>query len=422
MIAPAFVVASTPRSGSTALYRALNLVPGVQACFEPMFDDIELCPAAVVERVKLVLNDSSGFKHVYRPTGYPFRPVHDAPIDEMERRLPLWIELNTALLNFPGLRIIFLARRNGFQRVVSDLVASSTDHWGASDTPVSADEPALYKTAVAQLPLRPLDEKLLRWYLEHVPRMQDAVRSAIRVNPVLDIWYEDFFGPGVALRDRLDRFARLLDFLEIPPHAGFFRSTELALLLRPSAKLNDAAIFNRIPNYHRLCAEFDPAGCPPPPVPPVVEPEAASIPAPAIRFPGIEAGLGKARLRVGGDNLAGLEFPSGETAIRVAIARLVTDRTYDVQLNIPIGRLLANRSYQLHFRARADQPRTIVAGIAQAHDPWSGLGLYEEVELSSEWREFHHQFTANATDEEARIHFDLGSAAASVELSGIRFG
>jgi len=421
MIGPAFVVFSTPRSGSTALYRALNLVPGVQAAYEPMFDDIELRPAAVVDRLQRVFTENSGFKHVYRPTGYPFRPVHDAPIEEMERNLPLWIELNSAILNFPNLRLVFLSRRNGFSRTVSDLVAASTDQWGASDTPVTAAEAALYKQTVARMDLPPLNETLLRWYLQNVPRMHHALRQSVKSNSVLDIWYEDFFGPEVNLRDRLARFRDLLDFLALPKPASLLECPELALLLRPSAKLNDRAIFERVPNYRELRARYDSDGASAPPPAPA-EDDLPSPSSAALRFPGIDQGVGRPRLRCDGDNLAGLEFPpEAPDALRVAIARAVTGRPYDVQLNVPCHALAAGHSYQLRFRARAAKSRTIAVGFAQAHDPWNGLGFYEELALSSDWQEFQRNFTTMTGDEEARIHFDLGSCPVSVDLTGIRF-
>jgi SAM-dependent methyltransferase len=45
------------------------------------------------------------------------------------------------------------------------------------------------------------------------------------------------------------------------------------------------------------------------------------------------------------------------------------------------------------------------------------LGLYEEIELSPEWREFHREFVAIADEDSARIHFDLGALAIPVEVA-----
>src|SRR4051812_28299839 len=111
VIVPAFVIFSASRSGSTALCRALNVIPGTWVYHEPGFDEIPSCESAVSEKVSDLLTDNSGFKHVFDPTGYPFRSVDWAPIDEMERNRELWINLNTVILNYPGLRIVFLRRR-----------------------------------------------------------------------------------------------------------------------------------------------------------------------------------------------------------------------------------------------------------------------------------------------------------------------
>ena len=64
------------------------------------------------------------------------------------------------------------------------------------------------------------------------------------------------------------------------------------------------------------------------------------------------------------------------------------------------------------------------AGVARAHDPWTGLGLYEEIPVSAEWREFSREFLATDTDDRARVHFDLGGCAvpAEIALTGLREG
>src|SRR5256885_150460 len=121
MIVPSVLIFSGSRSGSTTLYRALNLIPGSQLAYEPGFHDIELSAESVKARIRTLLEDYSGFKHVFDPTGYPFRDVDSATIEEMERDSALWIRLNAAVLNHPGLRIVFLRRRDEFQRIVSCL-------------------------------------------------------------------------------------------------------------------------------------------------------------------------------------------------------------------------------------------------------------------------------------------------------------
>ena len=65
MITPAFVIFSASRSGSTSLYRALNLIPGTWVFCEPKFDTLPLREESVFEYVTELLCDHSGFKHVF---------------------------------------------------------------------------------------------------------------------------------------------------------------------------------------------------------------------------------------------------------------------------------------------------------------------------------------------------------------------
>jgi MoaA/NifB/PqqE/SkfB family radical SAM enzyme len=127
-------------------------------------------------------------------------------------------------------------------------------------------------------------------------------------------------------------------------------------------------------------------------------------------------------LRVAEGNAASLQ-PSGTNggSMRVAITT-TTERPFDIQLNRARVRIESGRSYSLQLRARADDARTIYVGVARGHDPWDGLGLYQAVELTSEWKDVDLHFRASADEEDARIHFDLASSTASVEIAGVVLG
>ena len=128
-------------------------------------------------------------------------------------------------------------------------------------------------------------------------------------------------------------------------------------------------------------------------------------------------------LRVEGGNDASIELlPDTETGLRIAIGRIQTANSFDVQLNQPGLTIEANQRYTLNFRGRSDRPRIIFVGCAKAHAPWTGLGLYKEIQLKPEWQSFEEQFEAIASDENARIHFDVGGSDISVELSSVSFG
>ena len=431
------MIISGTRCGSTTLDRALSLIPGVWVANQPRFDDAitraraksdERCEEALFDRVELILTDHCGIKHVFDPTGYPFQEPWDFPaIGEMERDAPLWHRLNLALLNYRGVRVVFLRRRDSFHRYVSDHVGQETGHWGFVELGVSATESLRYKKVVSNVSLPPLNEELTLWYTANVPLIFERLRSAL-ANPVLDVWYEDIFGAGVELKDRIERFREIVAFLQIPAPAAFFDSEELALLLRPSAKLNDTSTFERIPNYldlRRKLGIADPAPArsgkhsqPPAGSQPKERPKDAAAKAP---FADRTIGQRDWRFRSGPGNLAGLVFPSDSpNSVRIEIPEAHSSDVFDIQLSVPDFRLEWDHLYELQLRARADEPRSIYAGVSRSHGPWTSLGLYQELELTPEWRDFDIEFPANGDDPEARLHFDLGGRAIAVEFASVR--
>jgi glycosyltransferase involved in cell wall biosynthesis len=126
-------------------------------------------------------------------------------------------------------------------------------------------------------------------------------------------------------------------------------------------------------------------------------------------------------LRVAADNVASLAFlPDSPEVVRIAIDRASTGVTHDIQLNRVRLATVANRRYSAEFAVRADAPRTLAIGVADARAPWSGLGLYQTVSLTTTWQRHSAEFTATADADEARIHFDLGGSAVAVEVSAVR--
>ena len=114
-----------------------------------------------------------------------------------------------------------------------------------------------------------------------------------------------------------------------------------------------------------------------------------------------------------------VETAGADGAVRVSIetAPLLS---YDLQLNCPHLRVTGTERYAVEFRARADAPRSIGVGFAEAHQPWQNLGWFQTVELTGEWREFRADFVATRNDGNGRIHFDLGGSGESVEFAGVR--
>lgn len=117
---------------------------------------------------------------------------------------------------------------------------------------------------------------------------------------------------------------------------------------------------------------------------------------------------------------ARMEFPAElPEGVRVAIEKSNPDTTWLIQLEQPHLRVERGVSYSIQFRARADRPRSIEFGLAQAHVPWTNLGLYQRVELTQEWQSFQGDLTAKATDSDARIHLNLGGSEVPVEVSAL---
>ena len=124
--------------------------------------------------------------------------------------------------------------------------------------------------------------------------------------------------------------------------------------------------------------------------------------------------------RVAGSTEARLMTPPDHPeTLRIEIDRNESRKSFDVQLNQPRLRVQAEHRYRIRFQARADRPRSISYGVARAHEPWTGLGLYRQVELTAEWRSFEEEFTSIADEDNARIHFDLGDSDVSVELAAV---
>jgi glycosyltransferase involved in cell wall biosynthesis len=125
-------------------------------------------------------------------------------------------------------------------------------------------------------------------------------------------------------------------------------------------------------------------------------------------------------LRVAEENQAALVLDGDDPdSARVAIAKLGTGTSWDIQLNRPRLGVTAQQRYRLTFRARADQPRAMAFGFAMARAPWSNLGLYRQIELTPEWQDIEEEFIAAADETNARVHFDIGGSAVPVEVSAV---
>jgi hypothetical protein len=423
---PPFIVFSFARSGSTTIQRALNLFPGVRVAFEPGFEEVVFSPESVRRRVKEILGEYTGFKHVFDPAGCPF-VSENGSTEALEMYAGLWMELTQAILNYPGVRIVFLRRRDEFERTVSELVGRATQLYMIQCGAVRPDESERYRSAVQQVPLPELDRENVRWYVENMPRMADFLLDSIRTNPVMEVCYEDLFGSSVPLSERVRQFTDILNFLAIAPDREVLDSAALSMLFSPAAKLNRPEVFARVPNYGALRATLGNAASP-------ARGKAAAWLGKPYRKNWMEsdeqltsrirteretpsASRPEWQLLLQPGNVAAIGRP-GEAPgqLRVSLTRTSGWSTYSIQLNTRIGAVDSSAKYTIRFRCRADQPRTIGVGVAKACENWANLGWYEQIELGREWLEFRREFSVQS-HANARVHLDLAGNDAAVEIA-----
>ena len=126
-------------------------------------------------------------------------------------------------------------------------------------------------------------------------------------------------------------------------------------------------------------------------------------------------------LRIAGNNRAEFERnPADPEHVRITIHEFTAGAHHDLQLNQSRYEVVGGANYRVTFRGRADTNRDVSIGFSRASESWSNLGLYRQIRFTSEWRDYSEDFTATSDHYFGRIHFDLGSAGASVDLSSIR--
>jgi len=111
---------------------------------------------------------------------------------------------------------------------------------------------------------------------------------------------------------------------------------------------------------------------------------------------------------------------AGKDVLRVEIdqARVPTD--WHVQLTRSGLAVRRGEQYQVSVRVRADRAREISVGVSQGHPPWGDLGWYRTTPVGTTWDTFTDVFTATATDDRARVAFNVGASATPVELADVQ--
>jgi hypothetical protein len=236
-----YIIFSLARTGSTTLLRLLNCRQGIRCFFEPFNPDnreprLAPCRGMVIEKglaptVQWLWTGCNGFKHVWKPGGWPFLENPD---------------LNRQLLVEVGARIVLLHRRNALRRAISIQISEQMQLW----TPSTAEE----FRRIREHHFRALDIPALRVEMQSAQEELDGARQHLKNANISwrEITYEDFFEPRLSIDARLEAVQSLLEFLE----AGRATDRELIAMrtyLNPAVTgFQNVDSYTKIPNIHEV--------------------------------------------------------------------------------------------------------------------------------------------------------------------------
>lgn len=251
MAEPNFIVASLPRTGSTAVFRVLGSDPGVRIAYEPDFEDSWQEPEKLRDRCRSLFSSYRGIKHVWDPNGWPFtNRLHISTLDVLNANRSL-VDINVALLGHAD-KILFLRRRNQVARVVSDLLGQQTNLWVHNpDRPHSLQEISEYRERLHTTELMPLNEEVISWYVANAYAQEQYIIEHLSEAKRRIVFYEDLFNEAVP--ETLPRWQMVADWLEVSPD---FTSGEVLEVIHPRAKYNDQETYRKIPNLAAIMSKF----------------------------------------------------------------------------------------------------------------------------------------------------------------------
>lgn len=241
-----FLIFSLSRSGSTALYRALQLASGKPIAYEPSYGDSWRTEEQLCNFYDGLRSSHAGVKHVWDPNGSPFVNFAHQSSFETLKAADYWCEVNKRVLRYRWHKILFLRRQDRFSRTVSDFIGQQTDLWGhAPKRPHSRREREHYRREIAERALAPIDLELLKWYLTQIPRFEDELLRSVSREKLRVVEFDTLFGETVAIGARMAEFEDIARCMGIGD--GISRAA-IKPIFEPGAKYNDDTIINRIPN------------------------------------------------------------------------------------------------------------------------------------------------------------------------------
>ena len=133
-------------------------------------------------------------------------------------------------------------------------------------------------------------------------------------------------------------------------------------------------------------------------------------------------------LEVHGDHVvATMELDSttsveGKNSARIDIESIVEGaevwRLQLKQFNIVVK---GGETYTWSFWAKTDDRREAAVQVCMEVDPWAVLGVSENIELESEWQEYHFTFDALEDFDNTRLAMQLAGSPETVWLDHVRF-
>lgn len=252
---PFTIIFSLSRCGSTSIYRTLNLHRACKLVYEPDFSKHNV--AEFLDTHKNLRENYTGMKHVWDPSGFPFRADHRSMLKDIEKNCETWISMNEALLSSADQKIIFLTRKDEKSRIVSDLFGQATEVWGPEPNAIhSAKVDSEYQEKVTASKNITLPIDVLHWYINNIPRINSRLRDAAASNTVLDIQYEQIFSARKSIENRIDVFKNVLDFLELNSNFYNINFKKVSKILAPSGKLNSQDTYKKILNISEIKKEI----------------------------------------------------------------------------------------------------------------------------------------------------------------------
>lgn len=232
------VIFGQARTGSTILYRVLQLHPQIDLALEPLCGKYRnWCPdepeylnlivdiPTLEEQLAALFSKYDGFK-------------------ALDCQLPR--DLYTHMLLRPDIAVIALRRRNVLQQAVSGFIAEQNGIWQRRDFKGEMES--------ACQGLEPIDLDDLKILMEYICGGRQYYAEVLAQKPqgmYLSLWYEDLYTMDVA--HNREAFRKAFDFLGLSMPEG----PELDALIDPRIeKINSPATYALLPNAQVINKQF----------------------------------------------------------------------------------------------------------------------------------------------------------------------